>query len=290
LIHLALWLLSFCIVVAAGIILLALIVGLFGRMWEAVVHAFRSEPPKQAATAPGEVSQETPRWVFAASAVAFFAVCIPAAMIADEMGRRPSPPLAPWFCVVLGVIGGVIVYALVSAHLMSEVVHRRKVKAGLERSREIERQAARQEETLRARQDARVTAITAYPDYLDDDTLLDPYGAYAWPEELFEELFLVPDIVVPFTTKFGDTGEIRLWSKMFVAQQSSEPAYVSYREKLDRERQEEEEQRREEEEERRQVEERERALEDLERKEAEALAARKAQQIIVSVEELKKGR
>ncbi len=194
--------------------------------------------------------------------------------------------IAPWVCVALGIVGGLIANGLAQSLLMGEVMHARRIKAGRARAQEVDRQ----EERLRARADARATAITAYPDYLDDDVLLDPGGAYAWPEELFEELFVVPDIVVPFTSKFGDTGEIRLWSKIFVAQQSSEPAYVAYREKLDRERQREEEQRRQEEEELRQVEERERELAEIERKETEALAARKARQMTISVEELKKGR
>jgi hypothetical protein len=99
---------------------------------------------------------------------------------------------------------------------------------------------------------------------------------------------VVPDIVVPYAPQLYD-GEIRIWSKTYVAEMCRDPEYVEYRQELEHERRAREEELRRDEEARQREDAEARAVEEAKRAEAEALAARKAQQIVVSVEELKRG-
>ena len=295
-IHLALWLVSLCVVVFFGLAILAGIVHVIGSMMEGISKAMRSDKPKASAKSPvtfpiGKISDDVPKWVVAAGWITFIAMVVGAATFADgadQAYRARLGQMQGWMYIALGVIGGAFLGPVVSMLLMRA---RRN-----EARRRAAREVARQKEELCARSEAREAALRAYPDYLDNDTLCDPEGEYAWPDELFSRLFVVPDIIVPYAPQLYD-GEIRLWSKTYVAERSRDPEYIEYREELERERRAREEElrleeaeRQREEAERQREEEEARAVEEAKRVEAEALAARRARQIVIPVEELKRDR
>jgi len=275
-IQLALWLVSFVIVAGFVLLILGGIVSLFSAMF---APRPASPPP------PTRKDSDTPPWVSAICYIVFFAGLLGGAMFADEANRiNPRAPMTGWMYVALGVVLGAIAAGCVYALLMQQVAEARKEKA----RRQKEHEDNVQREHRRVREEARAAALAAYPEYLDDDTLRDPTGLYAWPDDLFDKLFVVPDVVIPYKTKYGHDGEVRLWSKVFVAQQSRDPDYVEYKVQLDRERTEAEEIERREEEERREAERVAREEEGARRAEEEAVAARKARQIVIPLDELKR--
>ena len=288
-IHLALWLVSLCVVVFFGFVILAGIMHLIGSIGVGVGKAFRSDrpsPPVVRTIVTGEINAQAPGWVSVASWITFLAVVVGASMLADEAARTRSAAMAGWMYIALGVIVGLLLAVVVFVVLMREVMSSRRKEAAMRTARETEIE----NETRKARHEAREASLRAYPDYLDDDMLRDPSGIYAWPDHLFSKSFVVPDVIVPYTSKYGQDGVIRLWSKIFVAEQSCDPDYVEYREELERERHEFEEEHQREEEERRAADAEARALGEAERGVAEALAARKAQQIVISLDELKRNK
>jgi hypothetical protein len=91
-IHLALWLVSLCVIVFFGFAILAGIVHVIGSMMEGVSKAIRSDKPKAPAkslvTVPiGKINDDVPKWVVAAGWITFIAVAVGAAMFADDADR-----------------------------------------------------------------------------------------------------------------------------------------------------------------------------------------------------------
>jgi hypothetical protein len=238
-------------------------------------------PTRQKKTSPGDHS--APPWVLAISYVIPIAGFGGGAVLADLSNRNPASPVPGWIYVASGVVLGVIAGIYVFVWLMEQVTQSRN-EAARQRG---QREADIQREHVRVRQDARAAALSAYPEYVDDDTLCDLAGPYAWPKDLFARFFVVPDIVIPYRTEYADS-EVRLWSKAYVAEQSEELDYLDFKRALDREREEDEEARRREDEKRREAERQAQEEEEARRAERKALAARKASQITIPLDELKK--
>src|SRR5262249_45813667 len=155
-IHLALWLVSLCIVVFFGLAILAGIVHVLGAAAEGTSKAFRSDKQKApvAPTVPiGKISSEVPGWVIAAGWAVFIAVMCGAAGLADEANRTGKFP--GWVCIGLGLIIGSFLGVAAGVILMREVMSSRRNEA----RRRATREAELQREALRARREAREAAL-----------------------------------------------------------------------------------------------------------------------------------
>ena len=148
----------------------------------------------------------------------FGVVMVGAAGLADEASRTRSAQMPGWMYIGLGLIIGSILGGGAAIILMRKVMISRRNEA----SRRATRAAELEREALRTRRQAREAALRAYPDYLDDDTLRDPEGTYAWPDYLFSKLFVVPDIVVPYhhssSMERSGFGRRSLWPSSVVTQ------------------------------------------------------------------------
>lgn len=224
-----------------------------------------------------------PTWLVAIVWISFLAGPLGGAMLADEADRNPKSPMPGWMYIALGVMVGAVLAECTYGLLMKEVIASRKNNA----RREQEHEADVRREHQHTRTKARAAALVAYPESLDEETLLDPSGPYSWPADMFARLFVVPDVVILYKTKYGYAGEVRLWSKVYVAEQSLDPEYSEYRRELEQHQAAYEEGLHRDAEARREEEQRKREEDDARHAEQKALDARKTRQVVVALNELK---
>lgn len=158
-------------------------------------------------------------------------------VVAIFIGSQVDPygnTLHAIFFVIAGAICGV--FAGLPFVMRMDAEHQRRLKAA--QHAEAEANLERQRQYWRDRQAAIASATTALEDMVDQDTLQDEEGEHCWPEDLFKELFEIPEVVVPYTTSDGWKEEIRFWSQSYIGTQATDPRYIKHKARVaaDRER------------------------------------------------------
>ena len=226
-----------------------------------------------------ESDKTTPGWVLAIVWTAVSGGVVAGGMLSDGYGGG-------WGWIAFGGVLGIALGIFLRFAIMIPILRSRGRRfAQAKTQRDIAAAAFE-----RAEQNAVVVAREKFPHLIDEATLLDEDGAYFWPADLFAQLFKIPDAVVSFEALGGDGGEVRLWSKKLIEENSQYEKYLAHKEQVEYERRERErEQQRKAEDEARE-EDRRHMAEEEEWERMRVLEERKAQQVVVSVEELKRDR
>lgn len=154
-----------------------------------------------------------------------------AGLVGDAVDQHPST-LKMFFWLFLGWIGGMFAGIPLSERIDAE--HRRRHQTEQRAAEEKASEGRRQ--LWHDRENAVQAAAAALPNMVDEDSLQNEDGDYIWPDDLFNELFEIPDLVVPYTTSDGDRAEVRFWSKGYVAEQAKDARYQRHRAEVDADR------------------------------------------------------
>ena len=179
-------------------------------------------------------------------------------------------------CLIAGAVAAFGLYVVVMKSAVSDF---------REREKEHEKKQMVLAEAFEAtKREATIAAQIAFPNCIDEETLLDPDGEYAWPKDMFARLFSVPDAVVKFEVEDGDEGEVRMWSKDLNAENSKDEDYIDHMEYMHDERKADEAAR-----ELAEMEQREQEMEEAKERARERLLAERAdRQVVVSLADLQR--
>lgn len=125
------------------------------------------------------------------------------------------------------MVGAVAVFAL-NWLAMPFVLRRREAQA----LRAKQRICALAERNVTITSDAYSEARAAYPDYLDDATLLDQDSDTHWPRDLFDEEFAIPEVVVEYEDVYGEPQKVRMWSRHTVNIKSANLGYQNHKRRV----------------------------------------------------------
>lgn len=226
-----------------------------------------------------ELDRTTPGWVSAIFWMVALGGFVGGGIISDSRGGG-------WGWIAFGGVAGIVLGGLLDFAIMIMILRIRERRFAEDKKQRVLAAAAFQ----RAEENTLAVARQKFPHMVDEATLLDSKGVYFWPPDLFAELFKIPDAVVSFAAGDGQSGEVRLWSKELVKENSQHEEYLEHKEQVEYERREYEEQQQRKAEDQPREEDRRRMAEEEEWERMRLLEERRSQQIVVSVEELKRDR
>ncbi len=208
------------------------------------------------------------------------------AAIADtRMHQRLDTPPG-WVFVGIGVVVGLAAGLFISFRVSDRLRARHQKKIAAFKLRQL----ANLDRDLKLRAEVIRTARAQYPECIDEDSLTDEGVEGAWPKYLFAELFVVPDVVIPYKTDRGFDDEVRLWSRALVEENKRDDSYQEHLQMIEEERRMYAEDARQAQEERDHERELARQEAEAEREQSEKLAKRKASQIVMPFENLRDDR